>query len=63
MLDIMDITDDESSDSDNVKNISYNESLDQIKKLINDLKSKGAKIDLEEFDFEQMYQLIVKINK
>ncbi len=63
MLDIMDITDDESSDDSKAKSISYNETLDNIKKIIEDLKSKGAKIDLEEFDFEQMYQLIIKINK
>ena len=62
MLDIMDITDEEEG-SQEQKTLSYNEIVDKIKKLIDDLKREGAKIDLEEFDFEQMYQLIIKLNK
>ena len=34
-----------------------------IKDLIEELKNNGADIELEEFDFETMYQLIVKLNK
>ncbi len=39
------------------------ESVEKIKKLIEEIKYSGIKIELEEFDFEEMYQLVVKINK
>lgn len=35
----------------------------KIKDLVNELKMAGADIQLEEFDFESMYQLIIKLNK
>lgn len=37
--------------------------VDKIKALIEELKESGADIELEEFDFESMYQLIVKLKK
>jgi len=37
--------------------------VDKIKNLIEELKESGADIELEEFDFESMYQLIVKLKK
>ncbi len=37
--------------------------VDKIKSLIDELKSDGANIELEEFDFESTYQIIVKISK
>lgn len=37
--------------------------VDKIKVLIEELKESGADIELEEFDFESMYQLIVKLKK
>ena len=39
------------------------DNVNEIRKLINQLKEKGIKIDFEEFDFEHMYQLIIKIEK
>lgn len=45
-------------DTSNIK-----ESIEKIKKLIEEIKYSGIKIELEEFDFEEMYQLVVKINK
>ncbi len=38
-------------------------SINKIKQLINELNENGANIRLEEFDFEQMYQIIIKIDK
>ncbi len=45
-------------DTSNIK-----ESVEKIKGLIEEIKYSGIKIELEEFDFEEMYQLVVKINK
>ena len=58
-LELMDIDQEdnqklETSDSDDV---------DEIKALIDKLKEKGSKIELQEFDFDKIYQLIVKIEK
>lgn len=39
------------------------DNVEKIKKLIMELKNSGVDIELEEYDFEHMYQLIVKINK
>ena len=63
-LDIMDLNEEETSTekADDSK-LSTSQMVDKIKDLIENLKSSGAKIDFEEFDFEQMYQLIIKIEK
>lgn len=50
-------------DADNVDEDLLSSSVDKIKKLINEIKTLGINIEFEEFDFEQMYQLIIKINK
>lgn len=50
-------------DADNVDEDLLSSSVDKIKKLINEIKELGVNIEFEEFDFEQMYQLIIKINK
>ena len=42
---------------------SVSKNVQRIKDLIEELKNNGADIELEEFDFETMYQLIVKLNK
>lgn len=63
-LDILDINDDESDAKLKAEKISsVSESVEKIKELIEKLKEEGANIDLEEFDFEDMYELIIKINK
>lgn len=61
-LDIMDINEDE-SDDDSKPMLSVNDSVLKLKELIQDLKNQGVDIELEEFDFEHMQQLIIKINK
>ena len=42
---------------------SASKNVQRIEDLIEELKNNGADIELEEFDFETMYQLIVKLNK
>ena len=37
--------------------------IDKIKELLNTLKKDGTNINVEEFDFEDMIQLIIKIEK
>ena len=39
------------------------DNVNEIRELINKIREKGIKIDFEEFDFEHMYQLIIKIEK
>lgn len=43
--------------------LSVSDTVSKIKELIEELKESGANIELEEFDFEQMQQLIIKIDK
>lgn len=73
-LDILDIEDTPLDTNDNVDTINSsddedgNESIlitnvEKIKELISEIKNTGVEISLEEFDFENMYQLIIKINK
>lgn len=38
-------------------------SVDKIKTLIEELKGQGQDIELDEFDFEEMFQLIIKLKK
>lgn len=37
--------------------------INKIKNLLSELKEDGSKIRVEEFDFENMYQIIIKIDK
>lgn len=63
-LDILEISDEEASlDKENKTQVSLNGNVERIKDLIEELKKQGVKIELEEFDFEKMYQLIIKIEK
>lgn len=39
------------------------EQVKKIEKLVNEMKSIGIDVKLEQYDFEHMYQLIIKINK
>ena len=64
MLEIMDFDKEESQDISSSSNSNeVQENVEKIKELINELKSNGANIELEEFDFEAMYQLIIKFDK
>ena len=67
-LEIMDLDSDILSSNENKEqNIpietSLYDSVEKIKELVEQIKLNGIKIDIEEFDFEEMYQLIVKIEK
>lgn len=67
-LEIMDLNEKEDKELkedgvDNVDEDLLSSSVDKIKKLIDEIKALGVNIEFEEFDFEQMYQLIIKINK
>ena len=44
-------------------NENSNEDIESIKKLVEELKVKGKNIKVEEFDFENMHQLIIIIEK
>ena len=37
--------------------------INKIKNLLSELKEADFKIRVEEFDFENMYQIIIKIDK
>ena len=39
------------------------DAINIIRSTINDLENNGLVIDTEEFDFENLYQIIIKINK
>lgn len=67
-LDIMDFEEDNdeesaTGDASNEEKPLLIENVEKIKKVIEELKQSGVDIEFEEFDFEHMYQLIVKINK
>ena len=55
--DTLEIIDEEEAKEDN------NESITKIKKLVTELKNQGELIELEEFDFENTYQLVIKVTK
>lgn len=76
MLDIVDIDEENKEESNNIEEAENSEeekepeekplildNINEIKELINKIKERGINIELEEFDFEHMYQLIVKIEK
>lgn len=76
MLDIVDIDEENKEESNNIEEAENSveekepeektlilDNINEIKELINKIKERGINIELEEFDFEHMYQLIVKIEK
>lgn len=62
-IDTLDLNDSESTENKDSSIDNFQTSIDKIKDLINDMKASGSKIELEEFDFENMYQLVIKISK
>ena len=48
---------------DNEHQISITDAVLKIKKLIGELKILGINIEMEEFDFESLYQIVVKLKK
>ena len=66
-LDIMDLNDDKEQDEIKVNNDSSktnqnsNDALDRIKKLIEELNKEDKKIDVQEFNFDNLVQLVIKI--
>lgn len=73
-LEIIDIDSEEEQDetSEQVNNSTndveepsnkISDAVEKLKQIIEELKNQGINIQLEEFDFETMYQLIVKIDK
>lgn len=50
-------------ETQNIEPGSISKCVDKIKELLEEIKASGIDIELEEFDFESMYQLVVKINK
>lgn len=72
VLEIMDLDNDvkeELEEETDESGVSYgsqglvSKNVEKIKALIEELKVSGVDIELEEFDFESMYQLIVKLKK
>ena len=61
--DSLEIIDNDSNEEETIDSDNNKETLEKIKSLITELKNNGAQIETEEFDFEDMYQLIVKIKK
>lgn len=63
-LEIMDVDgDDEDSLSVSGLDDKVKANLDKIKKLAEEIKASGDKIEIEEFDFDGMYQIIIKLEK
>ena len=66
-LDIMDLNDDKEQDEIKVNNDSSetnqnsNDALDRIKRLIEELNKEDKKIDVQEFNFDNLVQLVIKI--
>lgn len=60
-IETIDIGNEEESDSSSSKLL--DNSVEKIKQSINEIKEAGVDISLEEFDFEEIIQLIIKINK
>lgn len=49
--------------ANNIENNDLKSAINIMRKMVKILEDKGFNIQLEEFDFEKMYQIIVKINK
>ena len=58
MLEIMDDIKEE-----NVSNTSPQSALQELKDIVDKYKNLGIKINVQEFDFDKLYQLIIKIDK
>ena len=43
--------------------LSINQMIEQIRKTIQNLEQSGAKIDTDEIDFENQYQIVIRIDK
>ena len=43
--------------------LNINQMIDQIRKTIQMLERNGAKIDTDEIDFENQYQIVIRIDK
>lgn len=63
MLEIMDIDSEDVNEKINDNKKVLEENINKIKKLIDEIKDLGVNVSLEEFDFESMYQIIIKLNK
>lgn len=48
---------------DDVENSDINIVINKVKNLIDEINSLGFKVKLEEYDFEKLYQFIIKIEK
>ena len=46
-----------------ISGMELKDAINIIRSTINDLENNGLVIDTEEFDFENLYQIIIKINK
>lgn len=65
-LDIVNETSDENNSSEEentINEVSLSDNVEKIKRLVEEMKALGVKVELEEFDFESMYQLIIKMEK
>ena len=62
-IETMDLDTDNDTDSDGGEAKLLVTNVEKIKELVEEIQSTGVSISLEEFDFEEMYQLIIKINK
>lgn len=49
--------------NNNVIISNYKEATESIRNIVNQIKEKGIKADSEEFDFENFYQIIIKLDK
>lgn len=65
-IEIMDMDSNEKDSINEESSISFDkisDDVEKIKKLVDTLKEEGAKVELEEFDFESMYQIVIKFSK
>lgn len=62
ILEIIDIADEKANEFSYDKTL-LEQGINKIKEQIDELKNSGLNISLEEFDFEEMYQIIIKFNK
>lgn len=61
-LEIMEIEENKSNIEDNKDNL-LKDKVNEVKKLVESFKDDGTKVELEEFDFETMYQIVIKFDK
>ena len=46
-----------------LKNYSFYQMIQKIRDTLSELERAGAKIDTDEIDFENQYQIVIKIDK